>query len=311
MLFHSRRIAYTTAFQICGPSFWLVMIITCLIFPSLATSAQTSPTGVIVDSIEAGSPAEKSGLRPGDILLWIADRPINSPADLAAAEANLVNPTMHVKTLRGNQMLEHVLDLKVPLSKTGLIVRPPMPIDVLAVWRAGCHAQYWKQSIAHYRSALKMPAVIHDKQLSGWIYFYLAISYRETTGRLSSQVELEEAEKATRLALDASKERDDKAAQAALLECLAHYYFVKNDLVGASGWNEQMYQVASVSGYELWAAAARSRQGGIAMSLASIEEGMNLGKPSVARVKLAKAQDYFSYAFKVYERLTSECIGIR
>ncbi|WP_374521787.1 Do family serine endopeptidase [Hydrogenophaga sp.] len=45
----------------------------------------SSPHGALVAEIEPGSPADKAGLRPGDVILRLGDEPIHEVADLPAA----------------------------------------------------------------------------------------------------------------------------------------------------------------------------------------------------------------------------------
>ena len=40
------------------------------------------PTGALVNSVEAGGPAQRAGLRAGDVILEIDGKPVRSSADI-------------------------------------------------------------------------------------------------------------------------------------------------------------------------------------------------------------------------------------
>jgi putative serine protease PepD len=47
---------------------------------------QTVPPGAaVIDTVGAGSPGDLAGLEPGDVILEINNRPINSSSDIASA----------------------------------------------------------------------------------------------------------------------------------------------------------------------------------------------------------------------------------
>jgi PDZ domain len=62
--------------------------------------------GVIVEKVEPGSPADRAGLEPGDVLMQIGSQPITSPSDVSTAIQGL-HPGDHVQVavLRGASTL--------------------------------------------------------------------------------------------------------------------------------------------------------------------------------------------------------------
>ncbi len=51
----------------------------------VSTGDAPGPTGVLVGSVSPGDPADEAGLRPGDVIVRVGDRPTNTPTDVAAA----------------------------------------------------------------------------------------------------------------------------------------------------------------------------------------------------------------------------------
>jgi S1-C subfamily serine protease len=81
--------------------------------PDITAGAHNLPpnTGAHVASVTAGGPADRAGLRQGDIILRINERPIHGPDDVAAiAETLTPGKEVPVDILRfGNEMQLYVL----------------------------------------------------------------------------------------------------------------------------------------------------------------------------------------------------------
>ncbi len=68
----------------------------------------TPTTGVLVDSVQPGSPAADAGLRPGMVIQKVGDSTISSPADLGVVNANWADKAgvlMLVSSSRGSRFL--------------------------------------------------------------------------------------------------------------------------------------------------------------------------------------------------------------
>lgn len=73
--------------------------------------------GVLITGVLQGGPASKAGLRPGDVVVGVADEPVRNTAQLLNAVANLAPPARAaLKVQRGKD----VLDLEVEVAQ-----RPP------------------------------------------------------------------------------------------------------------------------------------------------------------------------------------------
>jgi S1-C subfamily serine protease len=69
-------------------------------------------TGLLIISVEADSPAERGGLIVGDILVAIADHPLNDPDELLASlTGSIVGQATPVQVLRGGQ--PHTLQVTI------------------------------------------------------------------------------------------------------------------------------------------------------------------------------------------------------
>ncbi len=81
--------------------------------PDITAGAHNLPpnTGAHVASVTAGGPADRAGLRQGDIILRINERPIHGPEDVAAiAETLTPGKEVPVDILRlGNEMQLYIL----------------------------------------------------------------------------------------------------------------------------------------------------------------------------------------------------------
>lgn len=73
----------------------------------LGVEIRETPDGVVVDSVEPGSPAEEAGLRPGDLIESYDGAPVRHLPDLVTAVATSEVGTSHsVGLLRGGERLE-------------------------------------------------------------------------------------------------------------------------------------------------------------------------------------------------------------
>lgn len=81
--------------------------------PDITAGAHNLPpnTGAHVASVTAGGPADRAGLRQGDIILRINERPIHGPEDVAAiAETLTPGKEVPVDILRfGDEMQLYIL----------------------------------------------------------------------------------------------------------------------------------------------------------------------------------------------------------
>jgi S1-C subfamily serine protease len=81
--------------------------------PSLGLRVKDEPSqGVIVGGARAGSPAERAGVQPGDLVEAIDGRPIRSVAELE----------LIVKSLTAGRMAELVV------KRRGITTRLPLPL---------------------------------------------------------------------------------------------------------------------------------------------------------------------------------------
>jgi S1-C subfamily serine protease len=81
--------------------------------PALASYYRLcSDRGCLVVQINKDSPAEKAGLKPGDIILQIEERPVNGIEDLRSTLwKHKTGETLQVKILRKHQHLQGTLRL--------------------------------------------------------------------------------------------------------------------------------------------------------------------------------------------------------
>ena len=82
--------------------------------PELARMLETSAThGAVVTDVGAGSPAETAGLKPGDVIVAVNGRAVQSDNDLYNAEGIApVGSTIELKVLRGGESLSLNATLK-------------------------------------------------------------------------------------------------------------------------------------------------------------------------------------------------------
>ena len=81
-------------------------------------------TGVLVRSITPGSPAQKGGLQPGDILVAINGKPIKGARDLVRQIASAsVGSKVEIKTLRDKQ--EQIIPITIEEQPAGFKIGPP------------------------------------------------------------------------------------------------------------------------------------------------------------------------------------------
>jgi len=85
--------------------------------------------------VQSGSPAEKAGLQPGDIILEMNGKPTPTWEQVTYATVLHPNETISMKLRRGNEILEkHVLVDKRPSNSLGFIgITPATDVIVLAV----------------------------------------------------------------------------------------------------------------------------------------------------------------------------------
>ncbi len=75
----------------------------------------TAGSGAVVTRVLAASPAERAGLRPGDVIRELAGRPVRSRADLANAEGLApIGESVSLRFLREGREREVQLSLQVP-----------------------------------------------------------------------------------------------------------------------------------------------------------------------------------------------------
>jgi S1-C subfamily serine protease len=66
------------------------------------------PSGVMIVSLEPGSPAERAGLKPGDVIVEFADKPVASIDDLQRLlSSDCVGAATEIKVVRTTEI--HVL----------------------------------------------------------------------------------------------------------------------------------------------------------------------------------------------------------
>jgi serine protease Do len=56
--------------------------------------------GVVVQNVQAGSPAEEAGLQPGDVIVGVGTHGVSSPAEATRALHTALNGNSHALALR-------------------------------------------------------------------------------------------------------------------------------------------------------------------------------------------------------------------
>jgi S1-C subfamily serine protease len=75
--------------------------------PAPLAETLSQETGLLIASVEAGSPAEKGGLLLGDTLVSLADHPIRQMDDLMTAlSGDRVGTQVTARVIRGGQLQE-------------------------------------------------------------------------------------------------------------------------------------------------------------------------------------------------------------
>ncbi len=106
----------------------------------LSENLASSGPGVLINAVEAGTPAEQAGLRPGDVLQKVGDRPVSTPGEVRSlVEFAEVGKPLSLTVLRENaQVVVEILPAEQPggvVPAEPDLIRPdgllPAPRDVL------------------------------------------------------------------------------------------------------------------------------------------------------------------------------------
>ena len=98
------RPAAASANQPSGPVDWLGMEIESL-----------QPGVVVVDTVALGSPAELAGMEPGDVIVEVNGRPVNTTGDIASAIAGLgMGDAVEIQVSRGSTRITTHATLAAP-----------------------------------------------------------------------------------------------------------------------------------------------------------------------------------------------------
>jgi DNA-binding MarR family transcriptional regulator len=81
--------------------------------------------GLLVRSVEPGSPAARAGLRPGDVLTAAGPGQVDSIASLFTAARAAAPGSLDLSVLRGTSPIQLRLDLPAPLDARAACARPP------------------------------------------------------------------------------------------------------------------------------------------------------------------------------------------
>jgi len=87
-----------------GPMAWLGMQIESL-----------TPAGVVIATVAPGSPAERAGLDPGDIIVEVNNQPVNSTSDVTQAIGGLrPGEQVQIEVSRGSTVYSTAATLTAP-----------------------------------------------------------------------------------------------------------------------------------------------------------------------------------------------------
>ncbi len=94
---------------------------------------------VLVERIYAGSPAERAGLKPGDILEKVNGQTVRRPEDwFTALSSSLPGSKLSISLRRGNKSLERILELSEPPADLGeTLLETSVGIQIKESFRVG------------------------------------------------------------------------------------------------------------------------------------------------------------------------------
>ncbi|HEC23570.1 MAG TPA: RIP metalloprotease [Chloroflexi bacterium] len=149
-----------------GPiaNFLLAFLLLVLMFMLGAPEEQP---GASIALVEPGSPAERAGLQPGDIILSADDVPIEQYTDLTHYIFSHVGETVILTVQRGDEMLDLSITPRTEWPEgqgpTGIVVQP-----VVEIKRHGLFGATW-QAIKEFGALLKafieVPAAVIREQI--------------------------------------------------------------------------------------------------------------------------------------------------
>lgn len=303
--------------------FTICVLVGCVIAttPARAADALAEPSGLIIEEVNANSPAAKAGLKVGDKLLTYDNRPLPSVAALQAAQQNTVGNKRATLQVRRGAV---TLTLTAPSGKLGVELRPELPPAVLALYResqAAKQAQKIDAAVAGLTTAARLAEQGGATNAAAWLYWRAGLAYEEQ----AKWLEAREVYTAGWKSLERSR---DAAAQAQMLEAVSWCHRNLNEFSPAQEWLERALRVNTAAGYEMWVAADLTDLGNLAFhrrdfrsadnlynrslaiynrlspdSLDAADTLNNLGTVAYARGDLQSAQDYVRSAFKIRERL--------
>lgn len=252
-----------------------------------AQSAATEASGLIVEAVNADSPAARAGLRVADKLVAFNERPMTSLAALQAIQQNSIGRKESVLSVRRG---EQTLTLNIPTTRLGVILRPELPATALPLYMKAKEVQQTEKTAEEISFWIKAAIEAEndgDKIAASWLYWSAGLIYE-------NQENWEEAKKVHASAWKAIEGSRDAAAQVKVMESIGWCSRNLKNYPASQRWYEQALQVNTVAGYEIWAAADLTY----------------LGRNALSTRDFPAAQNFFDRALKIYERLTPDSVEV-
>jgi CHAT domain-containing protein/Tfp pilus assembly protein PilF len=305
--------------------------------PSAARAKEKASAGVIIETVNKGSVAEKAGLLPGDVIItW--SRAASPPANPQPAQGHILSPfdLLNVEweqsprgpiTLAGTRT-KRKLKWQLSQGSWGLAARPALQGNLLTLYQKGkdsLEAKQPKDAVAHWRDAAEEAKKEGKESVSTWLYFKMGEALAGTRNWAETDAAYNEA-------VEESNKNGPESTSSYILRQWGQTFLRRN------AWDrmEEIYRRAMAEDQRVAleslaiahslanlgiAAASRGQEeeaGKLFRQSLAMREKLapgsldvarslsNLGTFSMSQRDLAAAEDYLQRARKIFEQLSPD-----